>query len=499
LKKKILQMEHITKSFPGVKALDDVCFDLYEGEVHALMGENGAGKSTLMKILGGSYQQDTGDILLDGNKVTLDHPVKALQSGIAMIYQELNPIPYMTVAENIFLGKELVTKSRLVDKRRMHKETQVLLDLFEVKNVQPADQMCNLSIAETQMIEIIKAYSFHAKILIMDEPTSSLSDHEVDKLFNIVAMLKEQKVGIIYISHKIEEILKISDRITVLRDGRYIDTKESGQLEVSEIIKMMVNRDITRQFPYEKKDIGDEILKVVNLTGNHFSNISFSLRKGEILGFSGLVGAGRTEAMEAIFGLRRIFDGDIYIKGKKVSVNSPKGSIRNKIALISEDRKLKGLNLKGSVKTNMTISVLSQFENKGVINKKKENEAVANYIDKISIKTPTPDQIVNYLSGGNQQKVVIAKCLMAEPEIIIFDEPTRGIDVGSKEEIYKMIMEFAKQGKATIFISSELPELMGVTDRIIVMHEGKITGELPRDEFNQEKIMSYAIAENRGI
>lgn len=491
----ILQMSHISKRFPGVLALDDVNIDLDSGEVHALMGENGAGKSTLMKILSGSYAQDEGTILIEGKEAQINHPIDALEHGIAMIYQELNPIPYMTVAENIFLGKEPVKKSGLLNKRKMNTETQKLLDFFDIKSVKPADLMKQLSIAETQMVEIIKAYSFHAKILIMDEPTSSLSEHEVDKLFDIMSLLKSEGVGIIYISHKMEEILKVSDRITVLRDGKYIDTVTAGEVEIPQIIRMMVNRDITQQFPYEPKPIGEEVLRTEHLSGYRYFDASFSLRRGEVLGFSGLVGAGRTELMEAIYGLRKVLKGNIYINGKLVTHMSPQEAIGRKIALISEDRKWKGLNLKGSVRTNMSISVLSKYVRKIAINKKEEIKEVDQYIKMINIKTPSREQNVNHLSGGNQQKVVIAKSIMADPEIMIFDEPTRGIDVGSKEEIYEMISSFAKEGKAIIIISSELPELMGITDRMIVMSQGRIRGEIVRAEYDQEKILSLALEE----
>jgi inositol transport system ATP-binding protein len=492
---KLVEMKNITKVFPGVRALDDVSFDLYSGETHVLMGENGAGKSTLMKVLNGTYTPTSGEILLDGEKVNIANQREALSRGISMIYQELNPIPHMTVAENIFLGREYKTKIGTVDYKRMNKETKEYLIQFGMENVSPKSHMVELSIAETQMIEIIKASSFNTKVLIMDEPTSSLTDREVEKLFETMNRLKETGVGIVYISHKMEEIMKVADRITVMRDGRYIGTRLAGEVDIPEIIKMMVNREIKSQFPYRAREYGEVALEGSNLSGEGFNNVNISIRAGEIVGMYGLIGAGRTETAEAMFGMRKLRSGTIKIKGEEKVIRHPQDAIKNKFILLSEDRKLKGLNLKASVGNNITICTLDKYIKFLSINKKKELADIKDSIQKLNVKTPSEKQLANYLSGGNQQKVVLAKSLLTEPEIMIFDEPTRGIDVNAKAEIYRMLLDLADQKKAIVFISSELPELMGITDRMIIMHEGLVTGELERKDYDQSKIMELAIAD----
>jgi inositol transport system ATP-binding protein len=490
-----LLMENISKSFPGVKALDDVSFELKKGEVHALMGENGAGKSTLMKILIGLYHQDSGNICVNGKEVKIHSPKDSLNCGISMIHQELNPVPAMSIAENIFLGREprLFKVGGIVNKKQMNKNT---VEFFKTLGLDfnPKRIMMDLSVAETQMVEIAKAISYNSDIIIMDEPTSAITDKEIEKLFNMIALLKSKGVSIIYISHKLEEIFKIADRITVLRDGTYVGTKSIDEVDKNILISMMVGREINNIFPKEAVHAGDVVLSVKGLTKKGmFENISFELKAGEILGIAGLMGAGRTELVETIFGIRKLDKGEIYINGEKTKIKSPRDAIRQGLAIVSEDRKRAGLNLKASVKENITLVRLKEFSRLGIIKKHKEIRSVDESIRKISIKTPSRNQIVTFLSGGNQQKVIIAKWLLVSPEIFILDEPTRGIDVGAKSEIHALITALAKEGKAVIMISSELPEVMGMSDRVIILHEGKITGELKRHEFDQKKIMNFAM------
>ena len=489
----ILEMKNISKNFPGVKALDNVQFSLKAGEVHVLMGENGAGKSTLMKILGGLYHPDSGEIWINGINTRIHSPYDALERGIAMIYQELNSIPDMTIAENIYIGREpSLFRFGLLNKKKMNDDAIGMFPYLGL-DFNPKKRMGDLSVAERQMIEITKAISFKSKIIIMDEPTSAITDKEVDKLFEVIQKLKSDGVGIIYISHKMDEIFKIADRITVLRDGQYVDTKPASELDTDKLISMMVGREIKDQFPKQQSEIGEVVLSVRDFTKKgQFENISFDLRVGEILGFAGLMGAGRTELVETIFGIRKPDSGEIYINNKKVNIKKPFDAIKNKIAIISEDRKGCGLNLKGTVRNNISIVTLKNYCKAGVLNKKSEKEAVDSSIRQLSIKTPSRDQIVDFLSGGNQQKVVVAKWILADAKIFILDEPTRGIDVGAKSEIHALLSTLAQNGKAVIMVSSELPEVLGMCDRVIVMHEGKATGELSREEMSQELIMKYA-------
>ncbi|MDK2811695.1 MAG: inositol transport system ATP-binding protein [Petroclostridium sp.] len=493
-KEYILEMSNISKSFPGVKALDNVQLKIRKGTVHALMGENGAGKSTLMKILAGIYQPDDGTIIFKGNQIEVKNPHDALKYGISMIHQELSPIPHMTVAENIFLGREpLIGKTGLVDKKKMVEDAKELLEKLEMHDINPTALMHQLSIAKTQQVEIAKAISYDSDLIIMDEPTSAITEVEVEHLFKIVRNLRDKGVAIIFITHKMDEVFKIVDEITVFRDGQYIGTELAENLNKEKLIEMMVGREITQMFPKEPAEIGEVILSVKNLTKSGlFENVSFDLRKGEILGFAGLMGAGRTEVMESIFGIRKADQGEVYIKGEKVEINTPRDAIKRKMAFLTEDRKLTGVFLPLAVRDNIVVSCIDKFINGLFLNKKKIEEVCQQEKDKLAIKTPNMNQKIKNLSGGNQQKVLISRWLLTDPDILILDEPTRGIDVGAKSEIHRLMSKLAQQGKAVIMISSELPEILGMSDRILVMHEGKITGELDRFEATQEKVLEYA-------
>ena len=492
----ILEMKDIYKSFPGVKVLEGVNLRIRPGEVHALMGENGAGKSTLMKILMGIYKADQGDIILQGQKTEMHGPRDAMDKGISMIHQELNTLLDMEVAENVFVGREIVKKGfsglKLVDLGRMRAETGQYFEEMNI-HIDPRARMRTLSVAEMQLVEIVKAISLNSKIIVMDEPTSAITEKEAQVLFEQIDRLKKQGVAIIYISHKMDEIFRISDTITVLRDGQWIGTKPASELNDDSLIKMMVGRELTDIYPKESAPIGEEILRVEDLSrGKKVRKASFTLRKGEVLGVAGLVGAGRSELVETIFGLYPKTGGAIYLNGEKVEIKSPREAIQHKIALITEDRKLTGLNLIGSVKENISAVSLKKLSPRGIVDKRQENEIAEKYIKDLKFKTPDHNAIVGNLSGGNQQKVVLAKWLLDQPDIIIFDEPTRGIDIGAKRDIYLLINELAKEGKGVIVISSEMAEVMGISDRIIVMCEGEIKGDIPREDFSQELIMSHA-------
>ena len=482
----ILEMKDISKTFPGVKALDHVQLQVRPGEVHALMGENGAGKSTLMKILMGIYTKDEGgEILFNGQPYHASTPKEAMDTGVAMIHQELNPILDMTVYENIFVGREL-RKNGLVDKKAEIEEAQRLIEECGL-HVSPKETLRNLTVAQCQLIEIIKAISINAKVIIMDEPTAAITDREVELLFGHIRRLTRKGVAIIYISHRMDEIFSICDRVSVYRDGQYIGSGDTKDLSEAQLIKMMVGREITDVFPKLDAEIGEVIFEAKNI-------VSFSVRRGEILGIGGLVGAGRSELVEGIFGMHELSGGEIFVKGKQVKVHSPHDIIREGVALITEDRKGTGLNLTGTVNDNIAMVAIDKLLTHGLYNKSKARSASQEYIEKLNIKTPSGDQIVGNLSGGNQQKVVIAKWLLNEPDIIILDEPTRGIDVGAKRDIYLLLGKLVQQGKAVIMISSEIPELMGVCDRIMVMCEGNFSGEVTREEFSQERIMTLASA-----
>lgn len=492
----VLEMKNIYKSFPGVKVLENVNLQIKPGEVHALMGENGAGKSTLMKILMGIYKADQGSIILQGQETVMHGPKDAMNKGISMIHQELNTLLDMEVAENVFVGREILkkgfSKMKIVDLDRMREETGRYFREMNI-DIDPKAKMRTLSVAEMQLVEIVKAISLNSKIIVMDEPTSAITEKEALVLFEQIDRLKKQGVAIIYISHKMDEIFKISDAITVLRDGQWIGTKPAAELDDNSLIKMMVGRELTDIYPKEPTQIGDVILEVRELSrGRKVKNVSFALRRGEVLGIAGLVGAGRSELVETIFGLYPKTGGEVFLDGEKVDIKNPQMAIRSKIALITEDRKLTGLNLIGSVKENISAVSLSKLSKRGIIDKKQESEVAERYIKELKIKTPNGNAIVGNLSGGNQQKVVLAKWLLDEPEIIIFDEPTRGIDIGAKRDIYLLINKLAKEGKAVIVISSEMAEVMGISDRIVVMCEGELKGEIQREDFSQELIMSYA-------
>jgi ABC-type sugar transport system ATPase subunit len=492
MSKTVLEMRNIHKRFPGVYALKNVNFELKAGEVHGLLGENGAGKSTLMKVLGGIYDIDEGEIYIDGQKVLIKNVKDSQNAGVSIIHQELVLVPYMSVAENIFSGREPVGKMGFIKKDVMLKEAQKLLDSFEL-GIDASELVVNLNIAQQQMVEIARAISFNSKILVMDEPTSSLTEKEVEFLFKTIENLKSQGVGVVYISHRMSELFRITDRITVMRDGQYIGTKVTKETNVDELISMMVGRELTDYYHRTFHELGENALEVKNLTkAGIFKDISFNLRKGEILGFSGLVGAGRSEIMKAIFGLDPIDYGEIYIDGKKVEIRSPNDAMDLGIALVPENRKDEGLILKGNVGYNMTLRVLDKFIKFAKVNKTKEDEIINTYIENLAIKTSSKSQLVSNLSGGNQQKVVIAKWLAAKPKILILDEPTRGVDVGAKAEIYAIMNRLVEEGVSIIMISSELPEIINMSDRVVVVHNGSIAGILNRDEFSQEKIMHLA-------
>jgi inositol transport system ATP-binding protein len=489
--KYVLSMEGISKQFPGVRALSNVRLDARKGSVHALMGENGAGKSTLMKCLIGIYAPDSGTITFKGEKLNITNTHYALSKGISMIHQELSPIPQMTVAENIYLGREPTTWYGLVDMRKMNRMAHELLDRLHIK-IKPTAKMRELSIANIQLAEIAKAVSYNSDLIIMDEPTSAITEAEVEGLFNIIRSLKAQGCAVIYISHKMDEIFKITDEVTVFRDGQYMGTDATTDLTDAILIEKMVGRTLTDMFHKETTDMGSVFLDVQNLSGKGFRNVSFQVKRGEILGVAGLMGAGRTELIEAVFGVTRSHGGGISVDGKAVKINSPADAIRSGMALLTEDRKLTGLYLNASVRENMFIANINNYMIGPFIHFAKIGKDCERMRGLMRIKTPSLLEIIRNLSGGNQQKVLISRWLLTEPDLLILDEPTRGIDVGAKSEIYRLMTEFVRSGKAIIMISSELPEVLGMSDRIMVMHEGDKVGELSRGEATQEKILQMA-------
>lgn len=494
----MLKMEGISKSFSGVPALNNVRLHVARGEVHAVMGENGAGKSTLMKILSGLVQRDSGKIYLDDKQVEIKSPKAALDLGISMIHQELNPVRAMTVSENIFLGKEPCFRfTNVVNRRKQRELTKALFREMDVP-INPDKKMSALSVAEMQLVEIVKAVSYNVRIIIMDEPTSAITGREVEKLFTIIRGLKSKDIAIIYISHKMDEIFRISDTITVLRDGQYIETKPAKELDHDILVKLMVGRKINELFPRVSSEKGEVAFEVEGLTKRGlFENINLKVRKGEIFGIAGLMGAGRTDVMETVFGLKRADAGKVKINGREVRLQSPADAIRHRLALITEDRQMKGLNLVASIRDNITLANLKNFSQFGqILQFRKENRAAEAEMEKLRIKARNRGQIVKTLSGGNQQKVVLAKWLLNNPEIIILDEPTRGIDIGAKAEIYKIIAQLAEQGRTIIMISSELEEILGLCDRVMVLYHGKITAEFERKAFDQEAIIKAAMGAN---
>lgn len=487
-----LRIKNISKSFPGVKALDDVSFDVKKGELHALIGENGAGKSTLIKILSGVYSIEKGSFELDEKPVNVSSPLEAQQLGISVVHQELKLVESLTVKENIFLGRPFKGKFGL-DWQKLREEAVNLLNRLNIV-LDPDELVSKLSVAQKQIVEICKALSYNANVIIMDEPSATLTDKELETLFNILHELKAQGITIIYISHRLEEIFKLADSVTVLRDGKHIETLPIDQVDKDKLISLMVGRTLGMEYPKRKIEIGEPVLEVKNLNRKGvLHDISFTLRKGEILGFAGLVGAGRTELARAIFGADRGVTGEILLRGKPYTPKNVSNAVSNGIGLIPEDRKEQGLVLDMMVKENISMANFDSIMSSNILMPSKENELADRYIDTLHIVTPDADRKVKYLSGGNQQKVVIAKWLNADCDVLIIDEPTRGIDVGAKAEIYKLMCDLAEQGKAIIMISSDMPELLGVCDRIMVMHDGRITGELLAEEATQEKILEYAI------
>ncbi|MBI5961891.1 MAG: sugar ABC transporter ATP-binding protein [Chloroflexi bacterium] len=488
-------MEGIYKSFPGVQALSDVRFELRHGEVHALVGENGAGKSTLMKILGGIYHKDAGRVILEGREVEITSPGMAQHLGISIIHQELNLMPHLTVAQNIFIGREPRAKVPfVVDDNATNEKAMRLFELMNLR-LDPTVKVADLTVAKQQMVEIAKALSFNAKILVMDEPTAALTDREIDELFAIIRQLREKGVGVVHISHRLEELKQISDRVTVMRDGKYIDTLMTSEAKVDQIISLMVGRTIYESTPELPENPNQEVaLEVRNLSrGKVLRDVSFDLKTGEILGFAGLIGAGRTEVARAIFGADAYETGEILIKGKPVHIKSPGDAVMHGIGYLSEDRKRYGLTLGMDVKENVAMAAMKKFLRwAGWMDFKKTVLRGQEMVKALNIKTPSLEQKVKFLSGGNQQKVVIGKWLTADTDILIFDEPTRGIDVGAKSEIYKLLNDLAHQGKSIIMISSELPEVLRMSHRVVVMCEGRVTGILNAGEATQETIMKYA-------
>lgn len=490
----VLEMNNITKTFPGVKALDDVSLKVRKGSVHALMGENGAGKSTLMKCLFGIYHQDNGEIILDGQKVEINTSKQALDLGVSMIHQELHPIRFRPVMENIWLGR-FPMRGIAVDKKRMIRETESLFKEIDL-DIDPEILAGKLSASSLQLVEIAKAVSYNSKIIIMDEPTSSLTENETEHLFKIIKQLQKKGCAIIYISHKMEEILKISDEVTIMRDGQGVGTWESKDLTTELIINRMVGRDMTHRFPEANyKPTKEVVLKVNNLCSpleKSFQNVSFELYKGEILGIGGLVGAQRTELVEALFGLRTIQEGTIEKDGKVIKIKSAKDAKLQGLALLTEERRATGILGILSVLDNTVIASQKDYAKFGVLKEGKRYKAAVKSNTDLKTKTPNMEQLIKNLSGGNQQKVLIARWLLTNPDILILDEPTRGIDVGAKYEIYSIMHDLVKRGKSIIMISSEMPELLGMSDRVMVMCEGKVTGILDKDEADQVKVMNYA-------
>ena len=489
--KYVLEMENITKEFPGVKALDNVQLKLKPGTVHALMGENGAGKSTLMKCLFGIYEKDNGKILLDGVEVNFKSTKEALENGVSMVHQELNQVLQRNVLDNIWLGRYPM-KGFFVDEKKMYEDTINIFKDLDIK-VDPRKKVADLPIAERQMIEIAKAVSYKSKVIVMDEPTSSLTEKEVDHLFRIINRLKQSGVAIVYISHKMEEIKMISDEITILRDGKWISTNDVSKISTEQIISMMVGRDLTERFPKKDNTVKEMILEVKNLTALNqpsIQDVSFELYKGEILGIAGLVGSKRTEIVETIFGIRPKEKGEIILNGKTVKNKNPEDAIKNGFALVTEERRSTGIFSMLDIAFNSVISNLDRYKNKFRLLKNKDMEKDTKWIvDSMRVKTPSYTTKIGSLSGGNQQKVIIGRWLLTEPEVLMLDEPTRGIDVLAKFEIYQLMIDLAKKDKGIIMISSEMPELLGVTDRILVMSNGRVAGIVKTSETNQEEIM----------
>lgn len=487
-----LSVSNIEKSFPGVKALDRINFSVKKGTVHVLCGENGAGKSTLMKVINGIYQPDAGQIIIDGKVVEINSPIQARNLGISMIFQELNYIPEMTIEESLFVGNWPKDKFGKVDWQEIRKQTRALLEAEKLR-YSPETKLRDLSVSDIQMLEILKAISYNSDIIIMDEPTSAISQKEVEVLFKKINELKERGTSIIYISHKMDEIFRIADEITVFRDGCVVDSRPRDKYDMETVITQMVGRKLESVFQKEDIKTGEKMLEVKGLTNaGKFKNVSFDASAGEIVGFAGLMGAGRTEVMRSLFGLDPHQAGEIIIKNRKTEIKNVKSSIDRKMVMLSEDRRRFGIIPVRSVRENVSLASLKKFIYRGRLHAAQENKIVKDFCKKMDVKTPDYETAIMSLSGGNQQKVVLAKWMVTDPDILILDEPTRGIDVGAKQEIYKLMTMLAKEGKALIMVSSELPELVMMCDRIYVMAKGRITGMLKREEFSQEKIMAYA-------
>jgi len=485
-------MQGITKRFPGVLALNDVQFKLRSGTVHSLMGENGAGKSTLMKILAGVYVLDAGQITLDGKPVSILDPRDGLAHGISMIHQELSFVPDMSAAENIYLGRELRNGAGLVSKKRMIEETQKVFDRWNI-NINPATLMKDLSVAQAQMVEIAKAIAFGSRIIIMDEPTSAITEREVARLHEMINQLRQAGTAIIYITHKMDEVFAISDEITVFRDGTWVATELASNIDRNGLIALMVGRELTQLFPKEDAEIGEVILEVTGLNrGRQVRDVSFKVRRGEILGFAGLMGSGRTEVLETVFGIHAAESGTIKVKGKEIKIREPHQAIEAGIGLLTEDRKKTGILGVLSVRDNMSIASLNRFTSFGVLRKPTLEQLCEEQRQALALKTPSLNQQIQNLSGGNQQKVLLSRWLLTDPDILIIDEPTRGIDVGAKSEIHRLMSKLAGQGKAIIMVSSEMPEILGMSDRVVVMCDGRLVGEVSRADATQENIMQLA-------
>lgn len=488
----LLELKNISKFFPGVKALENVDLKIKKGHIHVIVGENGAGKSTLMKIINGLYQPDTGQIFLNGQEQKITSPLEAKKLGISMIHQELNIVPDMTIAENIYLGREITKYKYFIDQKKTLLSAQAYLQQQGL-SFHLQDKMKNLSVAQAQIIEIIKAVSCNAKLILMDEPTSALTKNEVEFLFKKIFELKNNGVTIIYISHKMNEIFQIADEISVFRDGRHIETRTATEFDSSALIHLMVGRTLGNIFPPKSGNVGKETLRIENLTQNKvFKDITFHVNAGEIVGMAGLMGAGRTEIVKCIFGLSKADSGSIYLNNRKVEIHCVEDAIRENIAMVTEDRRRYGLILKRNIKENCTLVALRHLFAKFFVPVKKESQETQNMIEKLMIKPPLPHANAEKLSGGNQQKVVLAKWLMLSPKVLILDEPTRGIDIGAKHEIYKLIRQLSQSGVAILMISSELPELIGMADRILVIRNGNLVGTVNGENATQFKIMKLA-------
>lgn len=500
--KNYLEFKHISKAFTGVQALDDISFRVNGGEICALLGENGAGKSTLLKILSGAYQADSGDYSINGQKMYFKNPYEGIKAGVSVIYQERQLVGELSVAENIFMEDLYHNKAGIIDFKKSNKEADKLISLFHLP-FKATDKVNHLSVAHQQMVEIMKAYRRNSKIIAFDEPTASLSDAEIDILFDLIRRLKGEGKVILYVSHRLGELFQISDNIVILKDGKFVEKIATADATENHLVSSMVGRDVGETYSMlDRNDkFGDVVLEVKNLCGaeGKVKDVSFKLRRGEVLGFAGLVGAGRSETMQTIFGASKITSGEILMEGKPLKINNPRAAINAGIGLCPEDRKEQGLVLGRSVRDNLTISILKDVSKRGVISTEKEKKLSAHAIDTYRIKTPSDQKIVRELSGGNQQKVILGRWMLADLKVLILDEPTKGIDVGAKAEIYQMICDLAKQGLGIIFISSDLPEILNVSDHVVVMREGKVTGTLGREELSEELILQLAMKDDSGL